>query len=761
MAQEQQRGPERPQGGTVFPNSSQVIVFDGNKGLNTKPARPAIDADECSLIENFVPLGKQNLRTLWGAGAPVFTAEHTIVAFGFGNISSTPYIVLFLADGSVKYRVLPSGTSGEIAPAGTITTPDPLTLGLSQYGNQYILICADQDNGYFLWDGTNLYQAGTLGPDVFISNSGAGYTGATSITMTAYTGAGAGLGSFAASVQNGTIASISITDPGSGYTYADAGYIAFSGGTTLGLATAVFTASVSAGAITSFTSVATGSGYVSPTAVAIGGGGGGSTISVTATGGAITGISLATVGGTPQGGQGYVTAPAVYITDTASFVPTARIEIMPFGIKGTCIETFQGHVWIGNGNKILYTAPGAAANFGPPDGGGAFQSSDSFLRVAFTGLRQSNGFLYLFGDSSLNTIANVTTTSATSSSPPITQFNNNNVDPQYGTPWPNTVLVFSRNIVFANTAGVFVSYGGAVVKVSDPLDRFFANMPPFPSGFKPSAALANIFGINVYMILLPVYGVNNTVANKLFCWNSKQWFTATQCYDPTPTSTIPLNLLQVAHLEIGSQLTAYGTDGTRVYPLFHAASQNLLKTVQSKLWDDPGYFSTKAARRLYGLFYYTDNTNGVVTISVDNGFGLSQSVAVNPSSPGTWSGSNFALTSASWSSMGAPATWTVGTTGTWSSGSLPASWSSGLLPATWGAPGGNTATWQGWGGTSAPATWTSNGAPAIWLANGNAILGPVTYSQGGQLMGLQLTTSARDMTLLSLTLINQTFAMNT
>src|SRR5262249_13389225 len=152
-------------------------------------------------------------------------------------------------------------------------------------------------------------------------------------------------------------------------------------------------------------------------------------------------------------------------------------------------------------NRTIFSSPDSPVDFG--NGGGAFQSTDSFLRVGYHFLKQSNGFLYLGGDSSMNYISGVSTSSGTATSPiPITTFGNQNVDPQLGSPWPSSVQVFSRNIVFANSIGIFVSYGGAITKASIPLDGFYDSGPIFGSGLNFSAAVANIFSVPVYMLLL-------------------------------------------------------------------------------------------------------------------------------------------------------------------------------------------------------------------------------------------------------------------
>ena len=130
-----------------------------------------------------------------------------------------------------------------------------------------------------------------------------------------------------------------------------------------------------------------------------------------------------------------------------SFAPDAVSPVaIPLAISGTAIEVYSGRVWIANGPTITFSVPGSLIDFSSANGGGNFTSSDSFLRVAYIQLKQTNGFLYLIGDSSVNYISGV----QTSGSPPVTTLTNQNADPEVGSPWPATVDVFSRNILFAN-----------------------------------------------------------------------------------------------------------------------------------------------------------------------------------------------------------------------------------------------------------------------------------------------------------------------
>ena len=197
----------------------------------------------------------------------------------------------------------------------------------------------------------------------------------------------------------------------------------------------------------------------------------------------------------------------------------------------------------------------------------------------------------------------------TSGTPPITTFTNQNSNPEVGTPWLGTVDVWGQSIVFANAFGAHVSYGSAVTKISEPLDGVFNTVANFGT-FVPSAAKAIIYGKKVWVLLWPIIDpITQIQTNKLFLWNGKIWWSTNQSVVPT----------YINNQEINSIITAWCTDGTRILPMFQTPSTGFTKTVQTKLWDQPGgYQFTKAASRLWAMFSYTSLSTVSVTISVDN-----------------------------------------------------------------------------------------------------------------------------------------------
>lgn len=383
-----------------------------------------------------------------------------------------------------------------------------------------------------------------------------------------------------------------------------------------------------------------GTGYATaPTVAASGGSGSGATFAATVSGGVVTGIQIV------NPGTGYLSGETVTLgfTGGGGSAAAATITLMPFAISGTTIEVYAGRVWIANGATVTYSAPGSIVDFSSASGGGNFTSSDSFLRVRYVQLIQTNGFLYLLADSSINYISGVQTTG----SPPVTTFTNQNADPEVGTPWPSTVNTFGRNILFANAFGAHVSYGAAVNKISDMLDGIYNSVDNF-GGLIPSAAKAIIFGKRVWMLLLPIIDpISGQQVNKIFMWDGKRWWSSPQ--------EVAINYIQ--YQEIDSVITAWGSTNTAIYPLFQQPTIAFDKVVQSKLWDKAGgYMFMHTNNRLWGMAQYYSIDLPTLDITIDNeNSGAEQAVALTPTAL-TWTNSTGATIT--WTnSLGDPLLW--------------------------------------------------------------------------------------------------------
>jgi hypothetical protein len=694
--------PTPEQENPYYPPGPQPLLFEEFKGMDTSVPRIGVSDQQCAWIDGFMPIKKRNLRTLYGKGALLYNSGvPTIVDFGFYNIGAIAYAVVFLSNGAVNQVRVSNGATTAILPSGSILTPSILNVGFTQWNSQYLIIVANQANGYWVWDGSNLFQAGTLGPVVTLTNVGAGYKTTPIVVATGGSGSGA---TFVATIANGVVTNVIETNPGTGYLPGQTITLVFSGGnsggsgaaltavlgstgggsgatftvtmnnysgnnwnvgsvvvtnggsgysqfTTLNLTiTSSFTTTItpaslqpviSGGVITGVTIVNAGqynkgvvggvtatlstsdsgafhvtsvtvnnggSGYSASTTVIASGGGSPiqqATLQPVIVGGVITSVTVAS-----GGLYGTNTPPTLTVAD-APVNASATVALMPFGVQGTAVETYAGHVWVANGPLIVASAPGSVVDFATSDGGVAFTASNSKLKVGYTQLLSTNGFLMLIGDSAVDYISGVTT----SGTPPTTTYSYLNADPQTGTPYPASVLTLGNMVLLANSVGVHQLAGSTFTKVSDDLDGsgipngLWSSVTNF-GGNQLSSSKATIFNRPVWMVLATVLDpISAAQVNKLFMWDGKEWWASQQ----------DMTLIQVASLEINSVLTAYGTDGNNIYPLFQTPSTGFSKVVQSRLWDGPGgYTHVKASTRLWGLAYVYANTSPTFTVNIDN-----------------------------------------------------------------------------------------------------------------------------------------------
>lgn len=282
--------------------------------------------------------------------------------------------------------------------------------------------------------------------------------------------------------------------------------------------------------------------------------------------------------------------------------------VVPLGIGGNAIDIYQGRVWIAATSTIFFSGPGSLINFSSGVGGGNFTSTDSFLTNRFSQLVAVNGFLYLVADSSINYISGVQTSGA----PPVTTFTNQNADAEVGSPYPDSVITFGRNVMMANSFGVHVLYGSDVKKVSKPLDGVYNSVPNF-GGLDLSSGEATIFGRRVWCVLSKVVDpVSNTTRNKIWMWDGeKKWWISEQNSSP---------IVYIKHQETNSIISLYATDGQRLFQVFVNPSIAFAKVLQSKMWARPGNFmTTKTATMLWACFQYlTTIPSQNITISVEN-----------------------------------------------------------------------------------------------------------------------------------------------
>jgi hypothetical protein len=124
------------------------------KGVDTKAYRTAIPENEFAWLENAMPIGPANLKTVETASSLGITFSQSVVALFTTNIGLSDYLIAFESDGSCEYVNLESLTKGTLASAGTFSVSSAnasCTSGSTYYdGSNYNFIPAGTITGTFL-----------------------------------------------------------------------------------------------------------------------------------------------------------------------------------------------------------------------------------------------------------------------------------------------------------------------------------------------------------------------------------------------------------------------------------------------------------------------------------------------------------------------------------------------------------------------------------------------------------------------------------
>ena len=559
------------------------------------------------------------------------------------------------------------GGSGATAVAvivgGVITAISIVSAGTGYTSAPTVAISGDGTAGAAT---ASVYNAGIIG--VTITNPGSGYTSAPSV---AFSGAGSGA-TGGAILAPQSISGVTVVNGGTGYT--NAPNIQFVGGNGVGATGIVQLTGTS---IAKVNVVAGGQNYNNTPTINILGGGGGSGAVLTPVlgGGQVIAINVSSGGsgytqnvevqilpadfgkttqdtGTGAGavavfaptsiasvqmsnyGRSYTNAPAVVINPGANNSAYAVVTLMPFGVSGTTMETYQSRVWIAApaqpgysniypGGNFQVSAAGSITDFATSDGGVQFTNSDSFLQTRYTALKQSNGYMYFFGDASVSVATNVQTSGSSAS----TTFNYQNVDPQIGCSWRDSLVPYGRSLIFGNETGAHGLYGGAVTRVSAKLNDLFVNavFPPKAGAIYPSSGIATIFEVRHFFMLMTITDPDSgALVNKMITWNEREWVITSQS----------VSLTFIASQNVGTRSFLWGTDGKKLYPLFAKPSATLVKRLDTKTYGGNEPFEIKSLQGIWVVAQDQTATNAGITI--DTNFitsGLPNQAPLDPSVP--------------------------------------------------------------------------------------------------------------------------------
>jgi hypothetical protein len=575
------------------------------KGVNTQADRRMIDNDEFAWLENVMPIGAGNARTIPAQSAALATLPGGEVCYYMaeGNISNVAYMYMFCVSGSC-YQV--NMTTFAQTTVGAVGTFGGTQSRIAQWKNERVLII-DSVKGYFDWNGTTLTTYNGAIASVTVKFGGSGFTNATTTTLTPSSGAA----TFSCTLN---VTSQVFSNAGTGYIVGD--ILTVTGGTFTSPATITVASIGAGGAIVSANLTTTGIYTVYPGAnpVAVSGGAG-SAATFTLT----FGIYAVTV---VSAGTGYVTAPTITVAGAGSGTAPVLVVNLAINTVGTSIATYAGRVWIGNGRTIVYSSPNAYNDFNPLDLAGSFIMSDDTLRTTVTKLYANSDLLYIIGSSSVNVISNVMVTSPVFNSTggvitaSVTTFSNTNLTKDAGTTNDCSVVSAFRSLAFVMQYGFMSLTGTTPTKISDALDGEF---PEFDFTKVISGGLAIIYDILCLCFLVQYNDTTKGVERPLLCiFFNKKWFFASASAGVTfvatgsPTAGAP-NL--------------WATDGANLYKMFSSTTTAIAQTIKTKLWDMGDPLITKEAFKL-GVESISSTTSSSVSVSVDTGINF-QSYSFN------------------------------------------------------------------------------------------------------------------------------------
>ncbi|NBS70061.1 hypothetical protein EBT31_14290, partial [bacterium] len=337
----------------------QYQVVKSFKALNTKANRTAIADEEFSWLENVQPIGFGNLKVVNApsnvtSGGNAVTFANTVSTFSSVNINNTDYILSFEEDGRAEYVDLATGTKGNVATAGTFSGNG---VRVRQWKDERAII-SDPDKGYFTWNGTDLIKVGSIST-IGITNPGSGYTTVPQVTISAPNQTNGVQATAVASISNaaGTIVSINMTAIGSGYNSVPTVTIAAPTSSFGTPAEAV--ATISGGNVVAITVTNPGSGYSSAPSVTITGGGG-----TNATANAVLGSGIVSAITITEPGTGYTAPPTITISGGGGTNAAATTGFLTFatGTIGVVVTNGGTGYTAGNTTVSITAAPVGGTN---------------------------------------------------------------------------------------------------------------------------------------------------------------------------------------------------------------------------------------------------------------------------------------------------------------------------------------------------------------------------------------------------------------
>lgn len=547
------------------------------QGMNCIAAREDIDDNEFYWCENAIPVAAGALYPVPSplsitsvtaeTGAPTYTMTFNAggIDYGFSvwSHSGNGYVTNLSGLGSPPYQsthIISGLTSGQTS--------------ATQYSNQGLLIV--DPSGFWDW---NVTTPATLTPQYYGAAiptllQSKTFSGATTLKLAIGGGAGGSGATFQTTYQ---VVGVQLTNGGTGYAVGDTLNLTDSNPTTTAqIIVATISGGGATGPITAIT-LASGGAYPGPdtttTGVVTGPSGSVSTTTGSGTGATFTTHVQAVSLDVLTRGFGYTTAIEVSdVTSTNFAVDTWSVSTSGV-IGGTSIATYAGRVWIGLSRTVYFTDINSYYSFGGV--GGSFFIPDSYLHDNITALFAANNYLYIFGDTSVDALSNVTVTGG------VTFFSRINVTASVGTSTPCSIFAYYRAIVFYHASGFYLLAGATPEKISDKISGILPEIvaatgtTTYPLVYGCQVIIQGELCAVMQFCFLDVFTQGGASRNLLALFFRGRWWVSSFVTTSSPPAMFSVDQ--------SGEPTIYAWDGDALYRLFATGTSTwLLKT---KLWD--------------------------------------------------------------------------------------------------------------------------------------------------------------------------------
>jgi hypothetical protein len=219
--------------------------------------------------------------------------------------------------------------------------------------------------------------------------------------------------------------------------------------------------------------------------------------------------------------------------------------------QGTTIATYAGRVWISIRRITSFTAPNSTTNFNVADAGGSFVMTDASFIGDIKKLWSTLDVLWIFGEASINQLSNVNVGAGN-----VTTFSNTNISTSLGTIFPRSVLTYQRQVLFAESFGVYSQIGVSPKRLSSEIDGTIRRI----DFRRPVIGALGIHNSIMVFLLFCFYQDPRLCRTRpiMLTYFDEKWYVSSQGED----------LRLIAYVEDNGTYRVFGTDGNFIYELF-------------------------------------------------------------------------------------------------------------------------------------------------------------------------------------------------